>query len=71
VSEARVCITKYDYQADHKVFFVDQDYQEQNAQLITPGKLVQNDYEANVKVFIVDYDYQATIKITRGHFPKL
>jgi hypothetical protein len=70
VSEARVFIAKYDYQADHKVFFVDQDYQEQNAQLITPGKLVQNDYDANVKVFIVDYEYQATIKITRGHFPK-
>jgi len=49
---------------------VDYDYQEEKAQLISPGRLVKYDYEANVKVFIVDYDYQADIKITREHFPK-
>jgi len=70
MSEARVFITQQEYQADHKVYFVDQPYQEQNVQLVTPGRLVQQEYEANVKVFIVDQEYQSSIKIMREHFPK-
>ena len=70
MSEARVFITQQEYQADHKVCFVDQAYQEQNVQLITPGQLVPQEYLANIKVFIVDQEYRATIKITREHFPK-
>jgi hypothetical protein len=61
---------KHDYQADYKVFFVDHDYQEKNAELIADGKLVDHDYQADVKVFIVDHDYQANIKIMRKNFPK-
>ncbi len=69
-SKARVFIVQYDYQADHKVFFVDSDYQEKNQQIISPGELVDYDYQADVKVFIVNYDYQASIKIMRKNFPK-
>jgi len=68
--EAKVFIVKHDYQADYKVFFVDQPYQEKNKQIISPGKLVDHDYQADVKVFVVNHDYQADIKIMRKKFPR-
>jgi len=68
--EAKVFIVKYDYQADYKVFFVDQQYQEKNTEIISPGTLVKHEYQADVKVFIVKYDYQANIKIMRKNFPR-
>ena len=59
----------HDYQAKHKVFFVDHEYQQKNHQLISPGELVKHEYQADVKVFVVSHDYQATIKIMRKNFP--
>jgi dUTPase len=67
---AKVFIVNHDYQADHKVYFCDQDYQQQNHQIIAGGQLVNHDYQADVKVFIVNHDYQASIKILRSNFPK-
>ena len=55
---------------DYKVFFVEQDYKEKNAGIISGGQLVDRDYKADVKVFIVDRDYKANILITHKHFPK-
>lgn len=66
----KVCIVDQDYKADHKVYFVDNNYQQKNQQLISPGELVDHDYQANVKVFIVEQEYKADIKITRENFPK-
>jgi len=70
MSEAKVFITKSEYQADYKVFFVDSDSYERNQQIIAGGKLVESESGANVKVFIVPNEYQSDIKITRKHFPK-
>jgi len=70
MAEARVFITKFSNEAQFRVFLVDYESQEKNAQLISPGKLVQYASEANVRVFIVNYENEAQIKITRGHFPK-
>jgi len=67
---ARVFIVNQVHQADYRVFFVDQEYQEQNAQIIKGGQLVGQEHQADVKVFIVDQEYQATIKIMRKNFPK-
>lgn len=67
---AKVFIVDRDYQADHRVFFVEREYEQKNHQLISPGKLVSRDYEADLKVFIVEREYQATIKILRKNFPK-
>ena len=67
---AKVFIVDQDYKADYKVFFVDQNFNEVNAQIITGGELVSQEYQADVKVFIVKQDYQATIKITHKNFPK-
>ena len=69
-SKAKVFIVKQAYQADHKVFFVDHEYQQQNHQIISPGELVDHEYQADVKIFIVDQAYKASIKITRKNFPK-
>jgi hypothetical protein len=69
-SKAKVYIVNQEYQADHKVYFVSNAYEEKNAQLISPGELVSQEYQAELKVFIVDQEYQATIKIMREHFPK-
>ncbi|TAN48120.1 MAG: hypothetical protein EPN26_13005 [Rhodospirillales bacterium] len=69
-AKAKVFIVKHDYKADHKVFFVDQEYQQQNEQIISPGELVDHDYQADIKVFIVNHAYQASIKILRKNFPK-
>jgi len=69
-SRARVFIVQHEYQADHKVYFVDCDYQQRNHQLISPGELVRQEYQADVKVFIVDQEYKASIKILRKNFPK-
>jgi hypothetical protein len=69
-SKAKVFIVNQGYNADHKVFFVDHDYQQKNQQIISPGELVKHDYQADVKVFIVSHDYQASIKIMRKNFPK-
>ncbi|HOJ44622.1 MAG TPA: hypothetical protein PK340_01105 [Bacilli bacterium] len=70
MAQANVFIVRQEYQADYKVFFVDQAYQEKNAEIIKGGKLVNQEYQANVKVFIVDQEYKANIKILRQNFPK-
>lgn len=67
---AKVFITKYEHQADRKVFFVDYDHKQKNHQIIAGGKLVKYEHEADVKVFIVNYDHQADICIMRKNFPK-
>ncbi len=69
-SQAKVFLVNQEYEADYKVFFVANDYEEKNAQIIAGGKLVGQAYEAEIKVFIVNQDYQADIKITRKHFPR-
>ena len=69
-AKAKVFIVNYEYQANRRVYFVDQPYKEKNAQLISPGVLVRYDYQADIKVFIVDQEYRADIKIMRKNFPK-
>ena len=69
-AKAKVFIVKHEYQADRKVYFVDQAYKEKNAQIISPGELVRYEHQADAKVFIVDQEYKADIKIMRKNFPK-
>lgn len=66
----KVFIVDRDYKADYKVYFVELDYKEKNAAIISGGQLVNRNYKADVKVFIVDRDYKANILITHKHFPK-
>lgn len=67
---AKVIMVKHDYEADYKVYFVDHDYQEQNAEILSGAELVSHDYQANMKVFIVQHDYQADIRIMPKNFPR-
>lgn len=67
---AKVWITSSKYEADYKVYFVDNRFQEKNASIIVGGKLVSSKYQADVKVFIVNNKYDAQILITRQNFPK-
>ncbi len=67
---AKVWLANSKYDADYKVFFVDNKYQEKNASIIAGGKLVSSKYQADVKVFIVSNKYDAQILITRQNFPK-
>ena len=69
-AKAKVFIVKFEYQADWKVYFVDQAYKEKNAQIISPGELVRYEHQADAKVFILDQEYKADIKILRKNFPK-
>ena len=68
-AKAKIFIVDQEYKADRKVYFVDQTYKQKNAQIISPGELVQ-EYKADTKVFIVDQEYKADIKIMRKNFPK-
>jgi dUTPase len=64
-NRTKVFIVDQDYKADYKVFFVEREGQEKNAQLISAAVLVDKDYQADVKVFITDADYKADIKMMR------
>jgi hypothetical protein len=67
---AKVFFVKNENQAKYKVFFVDQDSQQKNHQLLVGAKLVKNEYEADTKLFEVKYQNQAAICITRKNFQK-
>jgi len=67
---AKIFIVNHAYEAKYKVCFVDNDYQQNNQQLIMGGKLVKEAYQADVKLFIVEHAYQADILITRKNFEK-
>ncbi|MCC7278518.1 MAG: hypothetical protein IT487_09400 [Chromatiaceae bacterium] len=69
-SKVKVYIVNYETQADHNVYFVDYDSQQENEGLISPGELVDYETQADVKVFIVKYETQASIKIMKKNFPK-
>ncbi len=68
MSAPTVMIVNSPYEADHKVFMVQSDYQQKNHQLIAGGKLVTS--SPNVRVCIVKSEYEADIKITHKNFPK-
>lgn len=65
----RVFVTNQEYRAQHKVFFVNSQFQERNAELLKGCKLVTQEYQADIKVFIVAQEYKADIKIMRKNFP--
>ncbi|MEG9430219.1 MAG: hypothetical protein VZQ61_04770 [Christensenellaceae bacterium] len=65
----KVYIVNQEYKAGYKVFFVDQQYKEKNAEIIKGCKLVNQEYQADIKVFIVNQEYKADIKIMRKNFP--
>lgn len=66
----KVWISTSKYDADYKVYFVDSQYQEKNANIIKGCKLVSSKYSADVKVWISNSKYDADILITRKNFPK-
>lgn len=66
----KVFIVQNKYEADYTVFFVNNKYEEKNAEIIKGGKIVNNKYEANVKIFIVNNKYEGKILITHENFPR-
>ena len=69
IMTGKVYIVNQEYKAQYKVFFVDQQYKEKNAEIIKGCKLVNQEYQADIKVFIVSQEYKADIKIMRKNFP--
>lgn len=65
----KVSIVNYASQADYKVYFVDYQSKEKNADIIKGCKLVNYASQADIKVYIVNYESQADIKIMRKNFP--
>ena len=62
---AKVFIVNSESQAKYKVYFVDNESQQKNHQIIAGGKLVTYESQADVKVFIVSNQSQANICILR------
>jgi hypothetical protein len=69
-SHAYVFIVSHPHLAKYKVFFIDNEYLQRNAQLIQGGTLVEYEHLATVKVCIVKHMSQADILITEANFPK-
>ena len=69
-SHANVYIVDHPHLAKYKVFYVEHEYQQRNAERIIGGTLVQREHEANVKVVIVKHVSMADILITEANFPK-
>lgn len=67
---AKVYIVQNKYDADYTVYFVNNRYEEKNAEIIKGGTLVNNKYSADVKVCVVNNKYDAKILITHENFPK-
>lgn len=65
----KVYITTSEYRAQYKVYFVDSQYKEKNAEIIKGCKLTNSQYQADITVFIVNSEYRADIKIMRKNFP--
>ena len=70
MSKAKVLPVDKEYEADYKVFFVNQAYKEKDAKIIAGGEVVKQEYKADFKLFIVDQEYKADIKILHKNFPK-
>lgn len=68
-SKAKFFIVNSEHKADYKLFFVDSNHKEKNAELVAPGELVKSEHQANVKIFIVTSEHKADIKVTRKKFP--
>lgn len=66
----KVWLAQSKYDADYCVYFVNNRYEEKNAEIIAGGKLVSSKYSADVKVCIVNNKYDAKILIMRQNFPK-
>lgn len=66
----RIFITKYQGQADHKVYFTDYEGQQKNAELLRGCTLTDYEGQADLKVYITEYQGQASIIITRKNFPR-
>jgi len=65
-----VYITKYEGQADWKVYFTDYEGEERNTELLRGCSLTSYENQASVTVYITDYESEATIVITRRNFPR-
>lgn len=65
----KVFITNQEYKAEYRVFFVDNQCKEKNAEIIKGCKLTNSEGQADIKVYIVNQEYKADIKIMRKNFP--
>ena len=66
---SKLFIVNQEHKAKYKVYFVNQQYQEKNAEIIKGCTLAKQEYQADIKVYIVDQEYKADIKIMRKNFP--
>ena len=69
IMAGKVYIVNQEYKAQYKVFFVDQQYKEKNAEIIKGCRLTNIEGYADIKVYIVNQEYKADIKIMRKNFP--
>ena len=65
----KVFITNQEYKAEYRVFFVDNQCKEKNAEIIKGCRLTNSESQADIKVYIVNQEYKADIKIMRKNFP--
>jgi hypothetical protein len=70
IMAGKVFITNQEYKAEYRVFFVDNQCKEKNAEIIKGCRLTNSESQADIKVFIVSNENRAEIKIMRKNFPK-
>ena len=67
---ARIYITKYQSEADYKVYLTDVLSEERYAEILEGCRLTPSLGEADIKVYITQYISDADIIITRRKFPR-
>lgn len=67
----KFCVVKDKAEADHIVFFCDQEIQEARENLILKNERVISPYEADFKVYITDDEDEANIFIMYHKFPEI
>ena len=60
----------YPFLANYCVYFVEHAHEEENAEALYGGEIVQYDHEADVSLMIVDQPHMAAIHIMRENFPR-
>ncbi len=69
-SHPYVYVVSHPHLARYKVFIIENEFLQRNAQLLDGGILVEQEHLATIKVCIVKHMSQADILITQANFPK-
>ena len=66
----RIYVTQHQGQADHSVYFTDQEGLQRNAELLHGCSLTNQEGQADIMVYVTHQEGQASIVITRKNFPQ-